>query len=383
MQTRGSLVIAAGLALGLLAALPQAASAGIVETELDVALQELVATPGGPPGAIAVVRVGNRTQVFTAGLGDLRNRRRMRPTDHMRIASVAKAFSGAVALSLVERGVLSLDDTLGKWLPDFNPDWNDVTLTELLQHTSGVPDLLTSSELRTRIAAFPRKPVPPRQLVEYVAGTDLVFPSGSRYEYSNTENILVGLMVEAATGHSYVRELGSRVFGRLGLRETSLPSGYLMPRPFIHGYDVTPGEPTTDDSEIVAAGYAWASGGIISTPLELNRFARAYAGGALIGGDVRETQLATFIPGDSHPPGPGTNSVGLGIFRYETGCGTVYGHTGNIFGYTQFMAGSEDGTRAVVVSANQQMSETEKVEIYAKMARANELAVCAAFASGS
>ena len=134
---------------------------------------------------------------------------------------------------------------------------------------------------------------------------DLVFPSGSRYEYSNTENILVGLMVEAATGHSYVRELGSRVIGRLGLRETTLPSGYLMPRPFIHGYDVTPGEPTTDDSEIVAAGYTWASGGIVSTPLELNRFARAYAGGALFDGTVRDTQLATFIAGDSRSSGAG------------------------------------------------------------------------------
>ena len=103
---------------------------------------------------------------------------------------------------------------------------------------------------------------------------------------------------------------------------------------------------------------------------------------SVVGGDARATQLATFMPGNSHPPGPGTNSVGLGIFRYETDCGTVYGHTGNIFGYTQFMAGSEDGTRAVVVSANQQMNEDEKADVYEKMARANELAVCAAFADG-
>ncbi len=382
VRTRRSVVIAAGLALGLLVLRPHDTAAGIVETELEAALRELVATPGGPPGAIAVVRVGNRTQVYTAGLGELISRRRMRSTDHMRIASVAKAFSGAVALSLVEDGVLSLDDTLGKWLPDFNPDWNDVELSQLLQHTSGVPDLFTSDALKERFAASPRRALPPREIVEYVAGTDLVFPSGSRYEYSNTENFLVGLMVEAATGRSYVRALGSRVFGPLGLRHTSLPSGALLPRPFIHGYDVTPGEPTADDSQISAAGWAWASGGIVSTPLELNRFARAYAGGALVGGDARATQLATFMPGNSHPPGPGTNSVGLGIFRYETDCGTVYGHTGNIFGYTQFMAGSEDGTRAVVVSANQQMNEDEKADVYEKMARANELAVCAAFADG-
>jgi len=358
--------------------MPQKAAASIVQSGLQSALDELVATPGGPPGAIAVVQVGNRTQVYTAGLGDLNSRRRMRPTDHMRVASIAKAFSGAVALSLVERGVLSLDDTLGKWLPDFNPDWKGVKLSQLLQHTSGVPDFTMSKAFKSRVGEFPRKPVPPSQLVDFVAGGDLVFPPGSRYQYSNTENILVGLMVEAATGHAYVRELGARVFGRLGMRESSLPSGYLMPRPFIHGYDVTPGEPTTDDSEIAAAGYAWASGGIVSTPLELNRFARAYAGGALFDGAVRDTQLATFIPGDSDPPGPGTNSVGLAMFRYETDCGTVYGHTGSIFGYTQFMAATADGTRSVVVSANQQMNENDKADIYAKMAQANELAVCAA-----
>ena len=155
MQTRRSTALAAGLALGLLWALPRAASAGIVETELDVALQELVATPGGPPGAIAVVQVGNRTQVFTAGIGDLHSRRRMRPSDHMRIASVSKAFSGAVALSLVERGVLSLDDTIGELLPGFNPDWDDVTLRELLNHTSGVPDFTTSEAFRERLIADP------------------------------------------------------------------------------------------------------------------------------------------------------------------------------------------------------------------------------------
>jgi D-alanyl-D-alanine carboxypeptidase len=382
MQLERCTLLAAGLTLGLLAALPQASSAGLVETELDIALEELVATPGGPPGAIAVVQVGGRTQVFTAGLGDLRTRRRMRASDHMRIASVAKAFSGAVALSLVERGVISLDDTIGELLPGFNPDWDGVNLRQLLQHTSGVPDFTTSPAFREHIVAFPRRSVPPRQLVDYVAGEDLLFPSGSQYVYSNTENILVGLMVEAATGHSYVRELGSRVLGRLGLRHTSLPSGYRMPRPFIHGYDVSPPLPTQDESEVVAAGYTWASGGIVSTPLELNRFVRAYAGGALFGGEVRLEQL-TFIAGDSQPPGPGVNSVGLGIFRYETDCGTIYGHTGNIFGFTQFTAATLDGTRSVVVSANEQLSADQKPEILTKLSRANELAVCAALASDS
>ena len=379
MHASNPKLIVAGLLLGLLAAVPAPARAAVVESELQQALDDLVATPGGPPGAIAIVQVDHRTQVFTAGIGDLNSRRRMRPTDHMRIASVSKAFSGAVALSLVERGVLSLDDTVGELVPGFNPDWDGATLRELLNHTSGIPSFTKNQAFFDRLIAYPRTPVPPRRLVEYVADEDLEFPSGSSYEYSNTENVLVGLMVEAATGHSYERELGSRVLGRLGLRETSLPVGYRMPWPFIHGYDVSPPD-VEDESEIVAAGYTWASGGIVSTPLELNRFVRAWAGGKLVGGATREAQLTFVEGGSSEPPGPGDNSAGLGIFRYETGCGTLYGHTGNIFGYTQFMGATEDGRRSAVVSANEQLSPDLKPEIWARVARVNELAACRALA---
>lgn len=379
MHTSNRRLIVAGLLLGLLVAVPAPGRAAVFASELQQALDDLVTTPGGPPGAIAVIQIDNRKQVLTAGIGDLNSRRRMRPTDHMRIASVSKAFSGAVALSLVERGVLSLDDTVGELLPGFNPDWEGTTLRELLNHTSGIPSFTKNQAFFDRLIAYPRTPVPPRRLVEYVADEGLEFPSGSSYEYSNTENVLVGLMIEAATGHSYERELGSRVLGRLGLRATSLPVGYRMPRPFIHGYDVNPPD-VEDQSEIVAAGYVWASGGIVSTPLELNRFVRAWAGGKLVGGATRDAQLSFVAGGSSEPPGPGENSAGLGIFRYETDCGTLYGHTGNFFGYTQFMGATRDGRRSAVVSANAQLSPDVKPEIWEKLARANELAACSALA---
>lgn len=382
MHAKRSTPLAARLLLGvaLTLTLPGAARGAFVASELQQALDDLVATPGGPPGAIAVVQIGNRLQVYTAGIGDLDSRRRMRPTDHMRFASVSKAFSGAVTLSLVARRVLSLDDTVGALVPGFNPDWDDVTLRELLNHTSGIPTFTTNQGFFDRLIAYPRIPVPPRQLVEYVAGEDLAFPPGSAYAYSNTENILVGLMVEAATRRSYEHQLGARVVGPLGLRGTSLPEGYRMPRPFIHGYGTEPGLEPEDDSEIVAAGYTWASGGIVSTPFELNRFVRAYAGGKLFGGAVREAQLTFVAGGSSEPPGPGTNAAGLGIFRYATDCGTLYGHTGNLFGYTQFIGATGDGRRSTVESANAQLSPDLKPEVWQKLALANERAACAALA---
>jgi D-alanyl-D-alanine carboxypeptidase len=84
---------------------------------LDRALERVVGTPGGPPGVISVVRRGGRRLVHRAGVADLRTDRRWRVFDHMRLASTSKAFSGAVALALVRRGRLELDDTIGELLP--------------------------------------------------------------------------------------------------------------------------------------------------------------------------------------------------------------------------------------------------------------------------
>ncbi len=94
--------------------------------------------------------------------------------------------------------------------------------------------------------------------------------------------------------------------------------------------------------------------GIVSTPADLNTFIRAYVGGKLFDERTLAKQRRVIEGGSSEPPGPGKNSAGLAIFRYETRCGTVWGHTGNIFGYTQFAAASEDGRRSVTVSINAQ-----------------------------
>jgi D-alanyl-D-alanine carboxypeptidase len=93
-----------------------------------------VRAPGGPPGVISLVRRGGRTFVHRAGVADLESKRRWRTSDHMRVASTSKAFSGAVALSLVRRGRLELDDTIGERLPDLPPAWSAVTLGQALHH---------------------------------------------------------------------------------------------------------------------------------------------------------------------------------------------------------------------------------------------------------
>ncbi|MEV4948961.1 serine hydrolase domain-containing protein [Streptomyces sp. NPDC053755] len=348
------------------------------DKSLQKQLNDLVRTDGGPPGVIALMQVNDRTTVYRAGVADTKSGRPPRANDHMRLASVAKAYSGAVALRLVDRHRLRLDDTIGKHLPTLPAAWHQVTLRQLLSHTSGLPDFSTAPSFVEILVADPRHHFDSRRLLDFVADEPLEFPPGSRYLYSNSDNIAVALMAEAVTGRPYEQLLEQLVYRPLDLRQTSLPQGYRMPRPYIHGYDVTPPAPPEDISEAIGASGVWASGGIVATPKDLNSFIRAWAGGRhYLSEEVRRRQR-DFIPGAaSEPAGPGVNAAGLAIFRYTTRCGTVYGHTGNFPGYTQLAVATQDGKRSLTFSINTQTSKTLKPGLLAKLRPVQEDFVCA------
>ena len=350
------------------------------DAALDRALKDLVAMEDGPPGVIAVVQRGKHRKVHTFGVRNIKSGLPMRVDDRMRIASAAKAFSGAVALSLVSEGKLSLNDTIGELLPELPEAWSEVTLRQLLNHTSGIPDFSLTPEFEEALLASLTKAPPPEELLSFVEEEELLFDPGSEYHYSNSDNIVVALMAEAATGKSYEDLLRELVYKPLGLRNTTLPRGPNLKKPFIHGYD-TSQQPPEDVSELVAAGWSWASGGIVSTPADLNTFIRGYVGGKLFDERTQAKQRRVVEGGSSEPPGPGKNSAGLALFRYETRCGTVWGHTGNTLGYTQFMAASPDGRRSATVSINSQLAPpVGDPDAFKALRRAEGLAVCAALA---
>ncbi len=349
------------------------------DAALDRAITALVKTPKGPPGIAVVVQRGAAAPaVHAAGTGTVGQELPITGTDHLRIASVAKAYSGATALALVRDGKLGVDDTVGRWLPAQPAAWHPVTVRQLLQHTSGVPDFSTTPAFIDALKASLTVPPPPEQLLTYVADRPLEFAPGTRYHYSNSDNVLVGLIVEAVTGGSYPDALASLVAAPLGLQQTTLPSGTEVPVPLAHGYDL--GDATPEDvTSIIAAGWTWASGGVVSTPLDSNTFVRAYASGKLTNQLGRAAQR-TVRPGSSEPPGPGENRAGMAIFRYDTRCGTVYGHTGNTPGYTHFIAASGDGTRSAVVAVNKQMTPKTDPRHFPALRHIFELAVCASTA---
>jgi D-alanyl-D-alanine carboxypeptidase len=354
-------------------------NASSADQALDRALTKFVNAKGAAPGIAVVVQRGDAEEALhTAGVTDLATDAVTGLDDHMRLASVAKAFSGAVALSVVAEGKLALTDTLAERVAGMPVAWADVTLAQLLHHTSGIPDFSTSDAFSEALTASLLVAPPPTALLSYVADQPLLFEPGSKYRYSNSDNIAVGLMVESATGRTYEQELQDRVYQPLALTNTSLPRDAALPTPFIHGYDVSERVPE-DVSETFAAGWTWASGGIVASPADANRFVRAYASGATTNASTKADQF-DFVEGHSEPPGPGKNSAGLAIFRYKTKCGTVYGHTGNTPGYTQFIAATDDGSRSATVGINAQITPKNDKARFGQLRRIFGLAVCAALA---
>jgi D-alanyl-D-alanine carboxypeptidase len=379
----GAIVSSTLLCTALVPSVAAAAGSGAQST-LQSALDHLVATPEGPPGVIAVVQHGNGRTVIKAGTAETGKSSPLSAQDHIRVASVSKAFNGAAALALVARHTLSLDDTIGKRLPSLPEAWDAVTLAELLHHTSGIPDFSDCPPFRRALVASLLNPPPPAQLLRYVETppcykTDkpLEFTPGTKYEYSNSDNVIVALMIEAVTNEDYSTVLTNDVLQPLGLTQTSLPSSATIPEPFLHGYDPDPPQMPEDVSQAVAAGWSWASGGVVSTPADANRFVRAYVKGSLTDVATRSRQFS-FVDGTSEPPGPGTNSAGLALFRYQTDCGTVYGHTGNTLGYTQFIAASSNGHNSVSITVNEQITPKVRAALFPQLRKVFELGVCAA-----
>ena len=372
----------AGLCTAAALVAPAAAGASAAtdraDAKLDRALDRLVAMDEGPPGVSAFVQRGRREQLHTSGVADLESGRRIKSGYHVRLASTAKAFSGAVALSLVDDGVLSIDSTIGELLPGQPAAWSEITVGQLLNHTSGIPDFSDTQAFIDRVRANPRGSFEHTELPGFVADLPLHFTPGTEFRYSNTDNILIGLIVEAATGKSYEENLRDQVYDPLGLTRTSLPSDWRMPRPALHGYD-TEEDPPEDLTTVLSMSGVWASGGLVSTTPELSDFARGYVGRALFSRAIQNRQLA-LVEGHSEPPGPGENMAGMAIFRYETRCGTVYGHTGNTLGYTAFLAATKNGRRSVSLVAGTQATPTIKPRVFRRLRAAEEDAVCAALA---
>jgi len=184
--------------------------------KLGRALDRLVAA--GVPGAVVLVRDGRRTIRLTRGFADPAHKVRMTVADRFRVGSITKTFVSTVVLQLAGEGRLALDDTLERWLPGLVPNGQAITIAQLLNHTSGLFDYtLDPAVLRPYLRGDLRFDWPPRQLVARAITHPPLFAPAARWSYSNTGYVLLGLVVQAATGGSLRAQLQRRIFGPLRL----------------------------------------------------------------------------------------------------------------------------------------------------------------------
>src|SRR5215218_8940156 len=234
--------------------------------ELQQIVRGLVAD--GAPGALVVVRTPTGIRRAASGFASLKPTARLRPTDRFRIASVTKTFVATLALQLVAQQGLSLDDTVERWLPGTAPNGGSITIRELLNHTSGLFDYDDDQAWVSARISDPGREWSPRELIAIATSHPPLFPPGEGWSYSNTNYVLVGLVIEAATHKSLADNLQVRVFKPLGLRSTSYPSGTTIGDRFAHGYLVSrpplrfPAGTLIDVSTLVSPS-GWGAGQIV------------------------------------------------------------------------------------------------------------------------
>ena len=170
------------------------------------------------------------------------------------------------------------------------------------------------------------------------------------------------------------------VYAPLELAQTSIPTGPDLPAPLIHGFDREGTSAPEDVSESFASGWASASGLIISTPLDLNRFIRGYVGGKLFGPGVRKQQRAFITGAGSGHPALEPMPAGWHSSDTRQAAAVMYGHGGNTIGFTQYAAASSDGSRSMTISINLQRTHQSEGQAVAAFRKAASPADCAALA---
>jgi D-alanyl-D-alanine carboxypeptidase len=313
----------------------------------------------GTVGVVAQSTGPHGLRYATTGTADKTTGDAVRPGDRFRVGSATKTFVATVVLQLVGEGRLSLDDTVEHWLPGAvsgnGNDGSKITVRQLLQHTSGLFNYTDDFPEISSVDGFQADRYTtwtPEQLVAIATRHKPDFAPGAKWEYSNTNYILAGMIIERITGHSWQKEVTGRIIQPLDLRHTLPPITYpRVPGRHLHGYsNFGESGPTIDVTDLNPSA-AGAAGAMISTTADMTRFYSALLNGRLL----RPAQLAEMKTTVRAPGldvlGSGA-SYGLGLMRIPLSCGgAYYGHGGDVPGYSTRDGISADGRRVVVLGA--------------------------------
>lgn len=307
----------------------------------------------GAPGALAQSRTPHRVLNLSSGVADLTTRRPPRAYMKFRAGSITKIFVATVILQLVAERRLRLSDTVDQVIPgvvEGNGYQGDkITMRMLLNHTSGIADYTDNPRIEEIAVTDPRHDFTLRELAEAGLEYPPDFPPGTSWRYSDTNYVLLGMVIQRVTRRTYVQQINKRLIRPLRLRGAYFPGTNPRIRgPHLHGYTPVADDPAElKDTTDVNTTFARATGDLISTVGDLNRFDAALLGGRLLPGRLLRAMLRP-VPGSQPYPGSDMFRYGLGAVIATPPCGVkAYGNGGTLDGWETWTGSTKGGRHSM------------------------------------
>lgn len=311
-------------------ALPTRVEDVLLAEALDAVVRQFADT-GRFMGAVLVAQDGRVLLSQGYGAANLQQNEPNTPATQFRIGSLTKQFTAAAILQLQDAGRLSVQDSLNTYLPDY-PGGSEITLHQLLRHTSGVPEHVD------RIFNVMATPFPVDDLIGTFSSLPADFPPGNRFAYSNSNYVLLGKVIEVVSGQPYAAFIQEHIFDPLHMAASGYGGNEIGPGQAT-GYASGPGG--TRPGRFVDMSIPYAAGALVSTVEDLYVWDRALRGDGLLSPAGREMMFT-----------PGQGGYGYGWFIENRPAGRVASHAGSIFGYRSFIQRGLDQDALIVVLSN-------------------------------
>lgn len=278
----------------------------------------------GIPGAMVGIWGPDGNYVKVAGVADTATKAPMETDFYHRIGSVTKTFTVTALLQLVDEGKIGLDDPISQYV-DGVMEGDAISLRRLAGMRSGLVDYTTSEQFVMEYLSDPRRTFTPEELVGYVKDLPLQLRPGTTVDYSNTNTILLGMVIEKVSGSKLSDVIDTKITTPLGMEHTSFPTTNAFPTPHAQGYT----NQTLDESVTAATDWnpSWggAAGAMISSLDDMRIWVPALAKGDLLTDDTQKQRLQTVNLSE----GDDSSGYGLGLFN----SGGWIGHNGSLPGY--------------------------------------------------
>ena len=313
------------------------------QQDLDDLLAEYADSQG--PAVVVQVTTPDGTWIATTGLAD--GVRQTVPDDRFRIASMSKPYVSVVALMLVEDGIFALDDLASDWLPadvvENIANADVVTIRQLLAMRSGIDDYLGTDEFWGAIEADPTYEWTPQEALTYAYGLPPLFAPDAEFYYSNSNYLLMQLVIESASGMSLAEVTRERILDPLGLENTYTQIAETHTESFVYGYEDWDGDGEAENVSDINDGAGLGDGALVSNTADITTFYQALLQDQTLLGEEMMAELLTFSPDDE---GAGYS---LGLAEWETDFGTAWGHSGAVLGFISIGVYLPDSDITIIV----------------------------------